>query len=204
VEAREGIELVGHADWPAGRKLLAAVTKLDPAWATTWSGRYRVPAIEVHLLNNVGPAVRAQGYLDRKELLEVIEWKAGHRTLGRADRGNTDWQIEEITRAALNAPEGIQHRILTLLDYVGVRTASAILAIVFPDRETVMDIRALGALKRFTQLGEIITPLDAYCDPHLPPYIQYRDLCVSLRPMTECSLRDVDRALWAWHEAGMP
>jgi hypothetical protein len=204
VGVREGVEPAGQAVWPADQKLMAAVTKLDPAWATTWSGHYPLPAIEVHLLTNVGPTVLARGYLERKELLEVIEWKAGHRTLGRADSGNTDWQIEEITRAALTAPEGIQHRILTLLDYVGVRTASAILAIVYPDRETVMDVRALEALRRFTLLGEITTRLDAYCDPHLPPYIQYRDLCVSLTPRTGCSLRNLDRALWAWHKAGMP
>ena len=184
--------------------MVAAVTKLDPTWAAIWSGRYPVPAIEVHLLSTVGPAVRARGYFEREDLLEVIEWKARYRTLGRADRGNTDWEIKEITRTAMSAPEGIQHRILTLLDYVGVRTSSAILCVVFPDRETVMDVRSLQALKRFTELGEITTPLDAYCDPHLPPYIQYRDLCVSLTPNAGCSLRDFDRALWAWHDAGMP
>ena len=67
-----------------------------------------------------------------------------------------------------------------------------------------MDVRALGAIERLTQCGEITQPLSAYGQPQLPPYIEYRNLCIATAKAIGCPMRDLDRALWAWHVAGMP
>ena len=52
---------------------------------------------------------------------------------------------------AFAAPERFQHRVLTLLDGISVPSASALLAVAFPDRHTILDFRSTEALKR---LGE--------------------------------------------------
>jgi hypothetical protein len=79
--------------------------------------------------------------------------------------------------------------------------ASAILTIRYPDTHTVVDDRAIGAVRKLWQLGLLGTepPLDA---SHYWSYLDgvFRPLAASLRVQH----RDLDRALWKWHKEGMP
>jgi len=178
------------------------VKHLNQKWVTRWTAAYPLGPDEVHLLNVVGPSAQKRGHFTLDELVKVARWKSA-RAAGRVG-SNSPRDVKVLTGAALSAPAGYQHLILTLLNGVQVRMASAILTIVYPRRETVMDVRALGAIERLTTRGEITHRLSAYGRPHLPPYMEYRDLCAATAKTIGCPLRDLDRALWTWHAAGMP
>jgi len=178
------------------------VKHLNQKWVTTWTAAYPLGPDEVHLLNVVGRSATKRGHFTVDELVKVAKWKSA-RAAGRVG-SNSQRDVMVLTSAALSAPAGYQHLILTLLKGVQVRMASAILTVVSPRRDTMMDVRALGAIERLTQRGEITQPLSAYGQPHLPPYMEYRDICTATAKAVGCPLRDLDRALWAWHAAGMP
>ncbi len=177
--------------------------KLTPAFVRQWSAAYPLGALEIRLLSREGPTIKRRGYVTRAELLEIARWKAGGRILSRIDKNNTNWIIRETTRAAFAAPQGLQHRILATLDFVNIRTATAILAVVNSKRDTVLDVRAGAAIKELVRLGDA-RPLSAYCDPKLPGYIEYLEECKRFAKAAHCDLRTLDRALWTWEKTGLP
>lgn len=75
----------------------------------------------------------------------------------------------------------------------------------FPDRHTVLDFRvarALEALDAARQLPDELLwrqrpPRDS---SWLPPYPAYPDACRRLAAPLDVNLRDLDRAIWQWHE----
>ncbi|TYB91845.1 hypothetical protein FXF53_29310 [Micromonospora sp. WP24] len=97
---------------------------------------------------------------------------------------NRDKDIEEITRLALVAPERLRHRILTLLDGVGVPMASALLAVCNPRLFTVVDFRAIETLQLHRELDDA------------PAYPVYLEVCRAVAERVGTDLRTLDRALW--------
>ena len=106
-----------------------------------WASRYPADA-DREVLEVVGPRVAERGAFDRTDLLVVGRWKSV-RSTGYLARNGDDF-IEQVTSSALNAHDDIKHLILTLLDGVGVPMASAMLTACFPDRFTVIDVRAIA------------------------------------------------------------
>jgi hypothetical protein len=186
------------------------VPKLTPAFVAKWSGRYPLSALETQLFGTDGPAIKKRGHLFRSELLDIAYWKSGGRNVGSIDENNTDWEIRETSKAAFAAPQGIQHRILATLHGVNVRMATAILAVVYPKRDTVLDVRALSALAELRRLGDLAAPLPLYSEglplysEGLPAYADYVKVCADLARGVGCDLRTLDRTLWTWDKAGLP
>jgi hypothetical protein len=166
--------------------------KATRAWGRTWAGRYveHMGDTEPHLLDEVGPAVAARGYYEPEEFAGVARWTTA-RSRSRIASNPPD-DVRDITAAAFAAPEHLQHRILTLLDGVRVPTATALLAVAFPGRHTILDFRSTAALER---LGEW---------DGAGGYLAYLGVCRCLAARIEVDLRTLDRALWRWSKDGYP
>lgn len=160
--------------------------KIDRTFIDVWSAKYHYPG-EDHLLSVIGGQVRARGEYTRDEFLQVGRWKSARATSYLAK--NSDEMIAAVTRTGLAAPTLIKHRVLTILSGVGVPMASALLTIWNPDEFTVIDVRAISTLRA----AGLLHP-----GAHLPPYVQYLDLCRRLALDIGADLRSLDRALWQW------
>ncbi|MFG2049915.1 hypothetical protein ACGFIW_21115 [Micromonospora sp. NPDC048935] len=149
-----------------------------------WSDRYQVRPLETDVLDVVGPAVAKRGYYNRSDLRQVVLWKSPRSTT-YIER-NSDSDIEDLTRMALAAPERLRHRILCLLDGVGVPIASALLMACEPSAFTVTDFRAIETLRAHGELSQ------------QPNYMSYLQVCTDLAKRANTDLRTLDRALWQW------
>lgn len=165
---------------------------LDSDWVRTYSNRYveRMSDVEPALFAVVGPTVARRGHYEPDELAAVARWKTP-RSQSRIASNTVD-DVVDISSTALAAPERVQHRVLTLLAGVGVPTATALLAIVLPERHTVLDVRSTEALRR---VGEW---------DGLGGYEVYLQVCRRLAGRLDVDLRTLDRALWRWSKDGYP
>lgn len=161
----------------------------DRAWILTWAGAYErgMGTTEPHLFTDVGPAAAGRGYYTRDELIAVARWKTSRSQSQVAANCTVD--IEDLTRIAFAAPERLQHRILTLLSGVQVRTATALLTVAFPTQHTVLDVRSTEALARLGAWNGTGS------------YLVYLDVCRTIARERDISLRQIDRALWKWSKA---
>lgn len=166
--------------------------KLERATLLAWADAYEqaMPREEVRLLGEVGPVVVARGHYEPDEFVAVARWKTP-RT-GPRIAANSDADIREITAVAFHAPERLQHRMLTVLDGVGIPTATALLTIAFPQQHTVLDYRVTESL---AHLGEWAGT---------GGYVEYLGACRSLARRLKVDLRTLDRALWQWSKDGLP
>lgn len=91
---------------------------IEANWIDYWANQYD-ENYDDEVLHQVGPRVRGRRYYDREDLLIVGRWKSRSRTRSRL-QSNTDEEIRDITRMALEAPLPYRHR-----EGVQVPTASA-------------------------------------------------------------------------------
>lgn len=128
--------------------------------------------------------------LTKPVLIKIAEWKAA-RTKGYICTNDPKY-VEEVIRESLKTDnERLRLEILTLLNGVGTRMASAILHFCFPERYAVMDWRAWESL---TKLGKITGKIeDTY-----ESYNKYNDVCQGIAKQFHVSLRTLDKALWQW------
>jgi hypothetical protein len=165
---------------------------IGKSFVLTWSARYeqRMGATEPWLLDTVGPAAATRGHYEPDEFTAVARWKTPRSRPAIAANSGSD--IRQITAMAFAAPEPLQHRALTLLHGVGVPTATALLAVAFPDQHTIIDVRSTGSLDR---LGE----WDGQGG-----YLRYLEACRGIASRLDVALRVLDRALWQWSKTGSP
>ena len=91
------------------------------------------------------PKILARGWLYKKELQQLAEWKSW-RSAGRIKNNSEDY-IKEITRFALAASiERAKIEALTLLDGVQWPTASVILHFFHHKQYPILDYRALWSV----------------------------------------------------------
>ena len=166
--------------------------KLDRKWVRTWADRYieRMGQTEPYLLGEVGPAAAARGFYESDELAAVARWKTPRSSQRIAANSCAD--VREVTAMAFAASERLQHRILTLLNGVQVPTATALLAVAFPDRHTIIDFRSTEALKRLGTWDGT------------GGYLACLKVCRRLAGRFDYDLRTLDRALWRWSKDGYP
>lgn len=173
--------------------------KLTTDFIDRWSKRYPLGEPERGLFTSVGPNVHNRGHYLLDELLAVVTWK---NKRGRAvAAGNTADEVEQITGAALGAPDEIKHRILTLLKGVRVPVASALLAVWDPGRFTVLDFRAIESLRTLGIEGASGWPT---ARNEYPKYMDYLEVCRGTATDLKVPLRDLDRALWQFSKDGLP
>jgi len=170
----------------------ADTPNVDRAWVRTWADRYieQMGEVESYLLDEIGPTAKARGFYEPGELAAVARWKTPRSRQRIA--ANSDADVRGITAMAFAAPERLQHRVLTLLYGVRVPTATALLAVAFPDRHTIIDFRSTEALKRLKMWDGTLG------------YLSYLEVCRRLAVRLDSDLRTLDRALWRWSKDGYP
>ena len=130
-----------------------------------------------------------EGDRSKLTLKEIVGWKNSEsRFWGKIEEQferNDAQSIAAALDAVVTAATGAEALApLTNLAGIGVPTASAILAAIFPKKYTVIDQRALRALD--------------VTDQEVAFYLLYNDYCRSVATENKIELRTLDRALWEW------
>lgn len=96
---------------------------------------------------------RTRGYLTKKEFLDICMWKSPRPK--KHYEKNTEDKIADITKRAFLIPHE-KNRIvsLTRLNGIKIPTASAILAMVYPDRYGIIDIRVWKVLRKYEEVKD--------------------------------------------------
>jgi len=135
------------------------------------------------------------GEVTKKNYLIIFDWKLEafirrklpHIMTARDSVAEED--IQEVLSIALRAQrDRTIIAVLMALPAVKLRVASAIAAMIWPERYTVMDVRALGGLGAPNTAGNIDT------------YLEYVAACKELAKRYGVDLRTLDRALFHWSE----
>ncbi len=166
--------------------------KLPPELRSTakiklWSNRY--PKEERQKDEKIAPLIQAavsRGYLERKELMWLGEWKSPGR-IRRLLQSNTPEVVRCLTGCVLSAVHDDSERmcILRALQGVDYAMASALLHFAFPSDYPVIDFRALRTLSCHRAIGERV-------------WSEYTRTCRKLSERYAVSLRVLDRAFWTF------
>lgn len=147
-------------------------------------------------------AILERGYLEPHELASIACWK-WYGAATRVQAGNSPEITERFTRAAIAHHDDprLAVWILTYLYGVHVRMASAILAVLFPDDYTVMDVRAFAALESLgwtPDLAQVFGDQPAPGDflDRASVYEVYLGTCSARAAEFGVSLRTLDRFLY--------
>jgi thermostable 8-oxoguanine DNA glycosylase len=135
----------------------------------------------------------ADGNYSKHNLNVIIRWKVGHpwkeKNVSLVDK-NTDDEVTSALRFASGVGTSEKYAVETLykLNGVGIPVASAILAMINPERYTIIDVRALESLGV------------SKSEDTIDYYLAYLQKCRELSREYKVSLRTLDRALWKWSE----
>ena len=153
------------------------------------------------------PGMFADGEYGRRDAEWVVQWYF-RRYLGaypNADRraaesayGENDFEAVRDTIAAVEAADADAERVrlLTSLEGVDVRIASAFLQFMFPEKHIVVGDREWATLH---EAGELDRP---YPDPpDVEAYLTYLDVCREVADRCDCDLWTLYTALWRlWND----
>jgi len=153
------------------------------------------------------PEAFAEGDYGWRDAEWVVQWYF-RRYLGAypdADRravesayGENDFEdVRDVVSAVARAEDGGERvRLLTTLDGVDVRVASAFLQFVSPERYLVVGDREWAVLRAADELE------DPYPDPpSVADYLAYLETCRDVADRCDCNLRTLRMALWRlWNE----
>ena len=125
----------------------------------------------------------------RDEFIDLVHWKTGGRSVPLVLR-NDRQDIEHATRTALDPKTREPRRapVLVALEGVGYPVASCVLHFAHQDPYPILDVRALESLGYKTQRT-------VYSETFWQDYVA---ACRGLARQHGMSMRDLDRALWAW------
>jgi len=135
------------------------------------------------------PYIQSAGYLDKKQLQMVAQWKAP-RAAGHVAKNEEDY-IREISALALSSKnERVRIEALTLLDGIQWPTASVILHLFHSDPYPILDFRALWSVG--------LEVPNQYTFSFWWPYVEFtREVAARNR----VDMRSLDRALWQYSKA---
>jgi len=130
---------------------------------------------------------RAAGYLTKSLFVRLARWKSVRNTPDY--ESNTEAEVRAATDSAFRAStDAAALSAMVRLRGVALRTASAILHWMRPERYPILDFRVIAAL------GE--PEPRSYEDSHL--YTSVADRIRHVAEQHSLDLRTVDRALWSW------
>ena len=193
----------------AADKVMAKRPWFDRGFVLHWSQEYTTKSgyasEETALLEVVGPQIQKRGWYTVPDLRRVNRWKLPTERNRKRLLWNRTEVIRSVTAEALAAPLEEQSTIMQRLHGVGPAVASSLLMFPQPHRHTIIDFRAVGALERLQEKGQLDEQLPwASCGLHLPDYLTYLGVCHRLAQSLDVGLRDLDRSLWQWHRNGTP
>jgi thermostable 8-oxoguanine DNA glycosylase len=141
-----------------------------------------------------GNKMRSRGYLLRDELYEIARWKSPRRA--ELVKTNLTEAVKQVSGGALflkDIDHGQAVRLLDELKGIGIRTASAVLAVVDPQNFGVVDYRVWNTLHRwqpdrFASQNRDYWPIDRF--------LFCLEAIRELAQATGLTCREVDMALW--------
>ena len=169
--------------------------KIDRKWILKLAKEYdkanpKEQELEAQLLRTIHKKDAPLKHLSRETLTKITDWKST-RARSYIQKNNEDY-VKAVTKASFQTEnEKLRLEVLTLLNGVSFRMASAILMFCFPNKYTVMDWRAWESLKELGFLeGELKDTYDCYR--------RYNDACIKIAENHNVTLRQLDKALWQW------
>jgi len=157
-----------------------------------WMARFGEAAADEEVLGVIAAAVRARGHFLRDEFLRTYAWKS-RRSLGRAEH-YTEEQIADVTRVALRqSDEKLRICLLRALDGVDWPVASTLLHVGASADYPILDFRAVWSLG---------SSMPAYVNFEF--WWAYVECCRALASEAGVTVRELDKALWAYSEANQP
>ncbi len=167
----------------------------DPAYIERYAGRYwdLITSNDRELKRSIEREIgryRALGYLDKAIFTKLALWKS--RRNARRYEANPVERIKVATAQAFKArSDEAAVAVLLLLSGVALRTATALLHWMMPDRYPILDFRVVNALgleapRTWEDVGFYLEISERLCE-------QAGSLGNDLRTL--------DRALWAWVKA---
>jgi hypothetical protein len=156
----------------------------------TWAKRFGVGNDKI--IDAIAPNVRQRGHFLRQEFLDTYAWKTT-RTIGRAKK-YSEAEIADVTGVAFRqTDEKLRISLLRTLDGVDWPVASTLLHVGVSAEYPILDYRALWSL-----------------GSQMPSWVgfefwwAYVDCCRALAKKARVSVRELDKALWAYSEANQP
>jgi len=145
--------------------------------------------MEEYLFNTVGAEIRKNGFLTFDEFYKICMWKSARQKQNYLKNKKT---IKLVTKKVFSIDdENIKIQKLCGLKGVGIPTASAILAIVYPDKYAVIDIRCIEMLQHLGyEIKKTIT---------VKNWIKYISIVRTIAVDQKITPREVDKALFAMH-----
>lgn len=134
---------------------------------------------------------KSRGYMTLDDLIQVARWKWGGET-ERLCKMNTEDKVREISEASFKAKTDCERiKILLQLRGVGWPVASVILHFAYPEKYPILDIRVMRTVEG---------PTSKYYNCKI--WNNYVKLCQNTAKVHNISIRELDKALWAydWEE----
>lgn len=151
--------------------------------------------LEKHLFEHVSESFQKHGHLTPEEFFAIVIWKRNaSKTNVRIGINESGKTIKALTSEIYKADTPQRKlAVLTSINGIGISIASAILTVCYPDDFTVIDYRAKNSIENIFN-EEIEGNPSASADA----YFEYLEICKRLACESKLSLRDFDRALWAY------
>jgi hypothetical protein len=155
-----------------------------------WEQRYGVD--DDRVLDAIAERVRERGYFLRDEFLETYAWKTT-RTLGQAKK-YTEAEIADVTGVAFRqADEKLRIGLLRALDGVDWPVASTLLHVGLSPEYPILDFRAVWSLGS-TMPSSV----------NFEFWWAYVRCCRRVAARAGVTVRELDKALWAYADANQP
>lgn len=153
--------------------------------------------LEKYLFGKVHEKFEQSRPIEKFDFYCIIYWKSNRnktgiqKGLGKRDPGQLFDEVRE-TEAAGKPKDTV--KVLTKAKGIGIAIASAILAVCYPDKYTVVDSYVFNKVKDWGYLSDASLNDEGY--------LKYNELCKRWSHELGISLRQVDRVLWtkAWEE----
>ncbi|HTE63197.1 MAG TPA: hypothetical protein VK631_22780 [Solirubrobacteraceae bacterium] len=167
-------------------------SRMPLAEARAWASRYADDVGDDKVIDAIAPAVRARGHFLRDEFLDTYRWKT-HRTLRHAQK-YSEAEIADVTGVAFRqTDEKLRIGLLRALDGVDWPVASTLLHVGLSPDYPIIDFRALWSLG---------STMPAYVNFEF--WWAYVACCRALAGDAGVTVRELDKALWAYSEANQP
>ncbi|HAF85865.1 MAG TPA: hypothetical protein DCG32_05760 [Sphaerochaeta sp.] len=159
--------------------------RFKPELIAEYAGNYEYSVGEVDLAQ-YAHEIQARGFLTKTDLERVAKWKSP-RSAGHISK-NSEEYVQAVTAMALQTDnEQLRIESLTLLDGVGLPTASVVLHFYHGDRYPILDSRAIWSLS-----------LDDSEKDSFEFWWNYTVICRALATENHIDMRTLDKALWQY------
>ena len=157
-----------------------------------WAKRCSSGVDDDKIIDAIAPNVRQRGHFLRQEFLDTYAWKTT-RTIGKAKK-YSEAEIADVTGVAFRqTDEKLRICLLRTLDGVDWPVASTLLHVGVGAEYPILDFRALWSL------GSQMPSSVSY-----EFWWAYVACCRALAKKARVSVRELDKALWAYSEATQP